>query len=114
MKQIPLPAEPTRWIPVAPATELGEGQAMERVVEGQLVAIFRHEGLLYGLEALCAHHGGPLVEGTVHEGCVTCPWHGWTYRLEDGSQIASGERLIRAYRVREQAGQIEVGWADAQ
>lgn len=102
---------PDRWIAVADSDQLAGEAALERVVEGELVAIFRHEGQLYALEALCAHHGGPLAEGTVAAGCVTCPWHGWTYRLADGTQATSGQQLIRAFPIRERDGQIEIGWS---
>lgn len=101
--------EPSRWVRVADASAVGDEAAREVVVEGELVAVFRHQGQLYALEALCAHHGGPLAEGSLHEGCVTCPWHGWTYHLCDGTQAASGEQLIRAYPVRERDGGIEIG-----
>ena len=32
----------------------------------------------------CSHASGPLDEGTVADGCVTCPWHGSVFRLSDG------------------------------
>lgn len=35
----------------------------------------------------CSHLGGPLHEGKVADGCVTCPWHGSTFRLDDGTVV---------------------------
>jgi nitrite reductase/ring-hydroxylating ferredoxin subunit/uncharacterized membrane protein len=32
----------------------------------------------------CSHRGGPLSEGTVDGGCVTCPWHGSRFELATG------------------------------
>ena len=104
--------DPQRWIDVAGVDEVPAEGAIERVVEGQLVAIFKHNNQLFALEALCAHHGGPLAEGQLHEGCVTCPWHGWTYRLADGTQQTSGQQLLQAYPLREIAGRIEIGWPE--
>jgi nitrite reductase/ring-hydroxylating ferredoxin subunit len=103
------PAEANRWIVVAGLDELPQEGAIERTVEGQLIAIFRHQGVLFAIEGLCAHHGGPLSQGQVANGCVTCPWHGWQYRLSDGTQLTSGVPLLASYPVREQAGQIEIG-----
>lgn len=99
---------PDDWTAVANSDDLGEGKAIERTLAGMLVAIFRHQGQLYAIEGLCAHHGGPLSEGFVAEGCVTCPWHGWQYRLCDGTQTTSGEKLIQSFEVREADGIIEL------
>jgi nitrite reductase/ring-hydroxylating ferredoxin subunit len=30
---------------------------------------------------------GPLQHGTISGGCVTCPWHGSTFRYADGSIV---------------------------
>ena len=39
----------------------------------------------------CAHLGGPLHQGTLtraaDDPCVTCPWHGSTFRLADGAVV---------------------------
>lgn len=35
----------------------------------------------------CSHASGPLAEGAVAEGCVTCPWHGSVFRLSDGWNV---------------------------
>ncbi|HLH45595.1 MAG TPA: DUF2231 domain-containing protein [Acidimicrobiales bacterium] len=33
----------------------------------------------------CSHRGGPLSEGEVSEGCVTCPWHGSRFEMLTGA-----------------------------
>ncbi|MFB7011606.1 MULTISPECIES: Rieske 2Fe-2S domain-containing protein [unclassified Streptomyces] len=35
----------------------------------------------------CSHFSGPLSEGEVADGCVTCPWHGSVFRLSDGWNV---------------------------
>lgn len=32
----------------------------------------------------CTHRGGPLHEGELADGCITCPWHGSQFRLDGG------------------------------
>lgn len=105
------PAEtdpPPRWVAIARSDELGEDAGIERVVEGQLIAVIRHAGRVFAIEALCAHHGGPLAQGRLADGCVTCPWHGWQYNLADGTQTTSGAQLIQSYPAREREGHVEV------
>ncbi|MDI5972617.1 Rieske (2Fe-2S) protein [Streptomyces sp. SL13] len=35
----------------------------------------------------CSHLSGPLSDGRVVDGCVTCPWHGSVFRLSDGHNV---------------------------
>ena len=34
---------------------------------------------IYAISAVCRHQNGPLGEGRIIDGCVTCPWHGFQY-----------------------------------
>lgn len=36
------------------------------------------------ISAVCTHRGAPLDEGTFKDGCVTCPWHGSAFAVDDG------------------------------
>lgn len=73
------------WTDVLGDTELAEGEP--RVVEaaGVPVLLVRDHGEVFALSDRCAHRGGPLHEGEVSDGCITCPLHGSTFRLRDGS-----------------------------
>ncbi len=96
------------WIDAAAAESLADGQAIEVLIEGTVVAIFRHQGQLFGLDGMCAHQGGPIAKGHVENGCVTCPWHGWQYELTSGIQTMNRQPLMQTYGVRERDGRIEV------
>jgi nitrite reductase/ring-hydroxylating ferredoxin subunit len=75
---------------------------------GQRVAVFRHNGCISALTNTCAHQGGPLGEGRIIDGCVTCPWHGWTYRPQDGCAPPPFTEKVPTYRVRVHNGRILV------
>ena len=96
------------WTTVASSGEVTESQAKEVVVGQVILAIFRHDGVLYALDGMCAHQGGPIAEGTVEHGCVTCPWHGWQYELATGIQTINRQPLQRTFEVRELDGEIQV------
>jgi len=98
----------SNWVEVAKSDAIGEGSAIEVVVEGRILAIFRQRGQLYALDGMCAHQGGPIAEGHVAHGCVTCPWHGWQYELATGTQTINRQPLQETFPVREQGGRIEV------
>ena len=97
------------WIDAGPAENLGENDALEVLVGGQVVAIFRTQAGLFAIDGMCAHQGGPIAEGTVENGCVTCPWHGWQYELATGIQTINRQPLQQTYPVREREGRLEVG-----
>src|SRR6476660_5898671 len=54
------------------------------------------------------HQNGPIGEGRIIDGCVTCPWHGYQYRLEDGCAPAPFTEKLATYRVRVARGLVEV------
>ena len=56
--------------------------------EDERAAVFKHKGKLSAVSNACAHQNGPLGEGKIVYGCITCPWHGFSYRLEDGTSPA--------------------------
>lgn len=96
------------WHEVAATDAVAEGAAMEALIAGEIVAVFRVAGLLYAIDGMCAHQGGPLASGTVAGDCVTCPWHGWQYELKTGIQTVNRQPLQRTYPIRERDGRIEV------
>lgn len=74
----------------------------------QMIAVYRHEGGISALHGVCAHQGGPLSEGRVIGGCVTCPWHGFQYRPEDGCAPPPYEDRLPTHRVRVEKGRVFV------
>jgi nitrite reductase (NADH) small subunit len=85
------------WRRVCDSQELREGEGLEVLVDGNVVAMFRSEGSVQAIDGMCAHQGGPLARGKVANGCVTCPWHGWQYLLLNGNNATTGKAMLRAY-----------------
>jgi len=76
---------PGDWTPVLQASELEEGRPRRVEVDGVPVMVVRDGGEIRALADRCSHRGGPLSDGEISDGCVTCPWHGSVFRLADGS-----------------------------
>ena len=100
---------PGDWTPVVSESELVEGEPHRAELGGVPVVVVRSGGQVYALAERCAHRGGPLSDGEVADGCITCPWHGSRFRLQDGSV----ERGPAAYPqpaldVRVSGGTVEV------
>jgi nitrite reductase/ring-hydroxylating ferredoxin subunit len=94
------PRAAAAWMDVGPAAEVPEGRAIVvRPEGGEAVAIFRHQGRLSAVTNLCAHQNGPLGEGRIVDGCITCPWHGFQYRPEDGCAPPPYTEKLATYRL---------------
>jgi nitrite reductase/ring-hydroxylating ferredoxin subunit/DMSO/TMAO reductase YedYZ heme-binding membrane subunit len=93
-------APASRWVEAGLAAAVPEGRAViVRPAGGEAVAIFRHEGRLSAVTNLCAHQNGPLGEGRIVDGCITCPWHGFQYRPEDGCAPPPYTEKLATYRL---------------
>jgi nitrite reductase/ring-hydroxylating ferredoxin subunit/DMSO/TMAO reductase YedYZ heme-binding membrane subunit len=97
------------WLLVGPPLSIPDKGA--RVVagpDGERIAVFRDGTQIGALSNLCAHQNGPVGEGRIIDGCVTCPWHGYQYRLEDGCSPPPFTEKLTTYRVRVARGIVEV------
>jgi nitrite reductase/ring-hydroxylating ferredoxin subunit len=100
---------PDQWTPVLADTELADGQHRKADAGGASVLLYRTAGTVYALDSTCTHMGGPLEEGTISDGCVTCPWHGSTFRFADGTIVRGPASTPEPrYQTRIQDGRIEV------
>jgi nitrite reductase/ring-hydroxylating ferredoxin subunit len=84
---------PEDWTPVGRLDELPDGEPTRRTLDGVPVFVLRRGQQVDVLYDLCSHLSGPLSEGELSgagdETCITCPWHGSTFRLRDG-QVRRG------------------------
>lgn len=96
-----VPADQTPWIDVASFDEIPDGRARVVCVKGQeRVAVFRNGQTVSAVSNVCAHQGGPLGEGKIVGGCITCPWHGYQYLPATGGSPPPFTEKIPTYRVR--------------
>lgn len=96
------------FVHVARVADMLEGRGKVVVVGDTRLALFRHEGRIYATSNVCRHQGGPLGEGRVVDGCITCPWHGWQYRPHDGQSPPPFDERIATYRTRVVDGAVYV------
>ena len=97
------------WADVAAEDELEEGKPVAVTAADGPVLLIRDRGVVRAIADVCGHAGGPLHEGEIDDGCVTCPWHASVFRLDDGSVVhgpATGPQP--AYDVRMAAGRVSV------
>lgn len=69
------------------------------------VAVFRTaDDRIFALEDRCPHKGGPLSQGIVHGGSVTCPLHNAVIALATGAIEGPDEGAARTFEARVDPG----------
>lgn len=97
-----------RLVDVCAVDDIPEGRARVVTLAGERAAIFRWEGKVAAVSNVCQHQNGPLGEGRIVDGCITCPWHGYQYRPEDGCSPAPFRERVPTFRVRVSGGRVLV------
>ena len=102
------------WTRVAAAEALPEGASQIVYFGGNQVALFNVGDQLYAVGNRCSHANGPLAEGVVEGGCVTCPWHGSRFDLASGQpQGGPAVKPVPTYRVKVEGGEVFLGAGEA-
>jgi len=96
------------WKRICASHELVEGKAIEVVFQGEVIAVYRHDHVLYAIDGICMHQGGPLARGRLMNGTVVCPWHGWQYELATGNHAPTCKPMLKTYQIQELDGEIEI------
>jgi nitrite reductase/ring-hydroxylating ferredoxin subunit/uncharacterized membrane protein len=97
------------WVEALPEQELAEGRPTCVLVDRVPVLLLREGGEIHALANRCTHRGGPLHEGEIADGRVTCPWHGSKFDLRTGSvERGPASSPQPAYEARAANGTIEV------
>lgn len=75
---------------------------------GERVAVFKYDGKVSALSNVCQHQNGPLGEGRVIDGCVTCPWHGYQYLPDSGASPPPFSERVPTFNVKVVSGRVLV------
>lgn len=109
VNKIPEPAQPETWHATIQDEDLPEMTPRRVDVAGSPVLLYRYQGRVYAIGAVCGHDGGPLEQGSFEGYCVTCPLHHSVYDLRDGSVVHGPTTYPEpSYAVRSQDGTLEV------
>ena len=89
------------WLIVSATMDIEDSHAkILRPATGEAIAVFRNGNSIIAVSNVCRHQGGPLGEGRIVDGCITCPWHGFQYRPEDGCSPPPFTEKIATFRTK--------------
>ncbi|HEY1706144.1 MAG TPA: Rieske (2Fe-2S) protein [Trebonia sp.] len=77
------------WHDLMPLADLAGRRPARRMLGEVPVVVLRDGADVHVLADWCSHLFGPLSDGEYRDGCLTCPWHGSTFRVSDGT-VKSG------------------------
>lgn len=106
--QRPTSNVPAGFVYACEVAEIPDNRAKMLIINGENIALFKYGNKLSAVHNLCKHQNGPLSEGKIIDGCITCPWHGYQYLPESGSSPPPFTEKIPTYRVRIVDGRIQV------
>ena len=96
------------FVEVCKVERIPEKCATIVTLSGERVAVFRYDGKVSAISNVCQHQNGPLGEGRIIDGCVTCPWHGYQYRPESGAAPPPFKEKIPTFQVKVVEGSVFV------
>lgn len=96
------------YVPVCSVADIPAARGRTIRVDGERIAVFRHNNRLYALANVCRHQGGPIGEGRIIDDCVTCPWHGWQYDPATGKSPPPFNEVVATYPVTIRDGVVRV------
>lgn len=78
----------SEFMTAAKASEIPPGASKLVQLGTKPVAIFNIGGNYFAIDDRCPHRGGPLSEGTLKDGIISCPWHGACFELSTGKALS--------------------------
>ena len=105
----------SKWVDLGPEANFPPNSQKSVRVEGIPVAVFNIEGLVFAVADICPHAGMPLADGPLCGKILTCPFHGYSYNVENGKNVdfPDQEEPVRTFPTRIEAGVLQADFAPA-
>ena len=88
--------------------ELVENRVMTAKAGHTEICLTHFNGTYNALTNKCPHQGGPLGEGSIENGLLRCPWHGWDFN-PCGGDSNGFEDGLKSYEVKIEDDAVFVG-----
>jgi sulfoxide reductase heme-binding subunit YedZ len=88
------------FVKVCDVNDIVENRGKMFCIEKERIAVFKTQGKLFAVNNVCKHQNGPLGEGKVVDGCITCPWHGYQYLPHNGQSPPPFKEKVSTFDVK--------------
>ena len=97
------------WYKALDIEELPEGRVKPVTCAHKTLCMTHYNGQYAALDNKCPHQGGPLGEGSIEQGWLRCPWHGWDFDPLNGQSPGGHDDGEQIYPVEIRDDGIYVG-----
>lgn len=88
----------SQFVRICSQSELpAANQVGEFTVDGRAICVANVGGNIAVLNGVCPHEEGPLGEGSIEDGRVVCPWHGYSYDPKTGLSPEDSSLKVEVY-----------------
>jgi len=91
---------------VCDVDEIASDRAKIFCIDEERIAVYKWENRLYAIHNVCKHQGGPLGEGKIIDGCITCPWHGYQYLPHNGQSPPPFKEKVSTYDLKVEGAKV--------
>lgn len=96
-----------QWIEITPLKDIPVLGSRIVETEDANIAVFRgNDDQVYAVKDACPHKQGPLSQGIMHDGIVTCPLHNWKINLTNGEAQGPDSGCVNVYPIKVEDGQV--------
>ena len=103
-----------KWFKVLKTTELQDNRVTSVSCGNQTLCITKFQGKYGAMDNRCPHQGGPLGEGSIENGMLRCPWHGWDFHPITGLSPGTHEDGVPTFEVEEREDGVYVALEEEQ
>lgn len=115
----------TREVDLGACEDFAEGELRIVEIDAKEFGVARWNGKYFAMRNICPHQSAPLCRGRLlpditasapvgmiladsDRAVVTCPWHGWEFRLETGQSVWNTRYRVRSYELKVKDGRVLV------
>ena len=107
-RELDAPAGEDGFVEACRVGDIADDRGRVVCLGGERVALFRYDGKVSAVSSVCQHQNGPLGEGRVIDGCITCPWHGFQYDPVSGASPPPFTEKVPTFDVRIEGDRVLV------
>lgn len=101
----------SEWIPAATVGDLNPGEGFRVEINGNDIALWNVEGVIYATSDVCTHEETSLVDGDLWGEVIECPLHGAQFDVRTGEVLSLPAIFpLPTYPVKVENDTVYVGW----
>src|SRR5262249_21206089 len=97
-----------QWHRLGPVSELQKSPLQQIEIDAKRIALSFADGQFGAISGDCLHYGGPLGNGTIHDGYVVCPWHHWMFHRLPGEAQPGIPAAVPRYELKLENGDLYI------